>query len=198
MSELLLVASALRRMSDEKLQTLITQRMVNSNGLVDFFDLAEALTKPNSISSAIAGLPLSQATELRSLAVGNKPNAKISLELSNQMLVSGEPDFKPFESTLEALAGFAKLESIVAVDWNNQLAPEQDQIDRDCGIEIFETLQAVTELIFDLEHRYVREVGKRNVGLPDVKRFATHLRKTNEYAKQIYELAHLAQVITLA
>ena len=198
MSELLLVASALRRMSDEKLQTLITQRMVNSNALVDFFDLAEALTKPASISSAIAGLPLSQATELRSLAVGNKPNAKIAIELANQMLVSGEPDFKPFESTHEALAGFAKLETIVAVEFNDQLAPDQDQIDRDCGIEIFETLQAVTELIFDLEHRYVREVGKRNVGLPDIKRFASHLRKTNEYAKQIYDLAHLAQVITLA
>ncbi|MEY3677198.1 MAG: hypothetical protein RL351_425 [Actinomycetota bacterium] len=198
MSELLLVASALRRMSDEKLQTLITQRMVNSQSLVDFFDLAEALTKPTSISAAIAGLPLSQATELRSLAVGNKPNAKVATELANQMLVSGEPEFKPFESTLEALAGFAKLETIVSVDLSESLAPEQAQIDRDSGIEIFETMQAITELIFDLEHRFVREVGKKNVGLPDIKRFATHLRKSNEYAKQIYELAHLTHVITLA
>lgn len=197
MSELLLVASALRRMSDEKLQTLITQRMVNSQGLVDFFDLAEALTKPPSISAAIAGLPLSQATELRSLAIGNKPNAKAATELANQMLVSGEPEFKPFESTLEALAGFAKLETIVAVDFNENLAPEQAQIDRDSGIEIFETMQAITELIFDLEHRFVREVGKKNVGLPDIKRFASHLRKSNEYAKQIYELANLTHVITL-
>ena len=198
MSELLLVASALRRMSDEKLQTLITQRMVNSQSLVDFFDLAEALTKPTSISAAIAGLPLSQATELRSLAVGNKPNAKVATELANQMLVSGEPEFKPFESTLEALASFAKLETIVSVDLNESLAPEQSQIDRDSGIEIFETMQAITELIFDLEHRFVREVGKKNVGLPDIKRFATHLRKSNEYAKQIYELAHLTHVIKLA
>ncbi len=198
MSELLLVASALRRMSDEKLQTLITQRMVNSQSLVDFFDLAEALTKPTSISAAIAGLPLSQATELRSLAVGNKPNAKVATELANQMLVRGEPEFKPFESTLEALAGFAKLETIVSVDLSESLAPEQAQIDRDSGIEIFETMQAITELIFDLEHRFVREVGKKNVGLPDIKRFATHLRKSNEYAKQIYELAHLTHVITLA
>ncbi len=198
MSELLLVASALRRMSDEKLQTLITQRMVNSQSLVDFFDLAEALTKPASISAAIAGLPLSQATELRSLAIGNKPNVKVATELANQMLVSGEPEFKPFESTLEALAGFAKLDTIVAVDLNESLAPEQVQIDRDSGIEIFETMQAITELIFDLEHRFVREVGRKNVGLPDIKRFATHLRKNNEYAKQIYELAHLTHVITLA
>ena len=198
MSELLRVASALRRLSDEKLATLITERMINSSGLVDFFDLAEALTKPTSIASAIAGLPLSQAMELRSLASGNKPNPKISLELEGQMLISGEPEFKPFEATIESLASFSKLETIVAVSSASDWAPEQDQIDRDCGIEIFETLQAITELIFDLEHRYVREVGKKNVGLPDIKRFATHLRKSNDYAKQIYELAHLANLIMLA
>lgn len=198
MSELLKVASALRRMSDESLANLITERMVNSSGLVDFFDLAEALTKPTSISAAIAGLPLSQAIELRSLAAGNKPNNKVAAELARQMLVSGEPEYKPFESTVEALAAFAKLEIISAVADGKDPAPAQEQIDRDCGIEIFESLQAITELIFDLEHRFVREVGKKNVGLPDIKRFATHLRKPNDYAKQIYELAHLLNLIMLA
>lgn len=204
MSELLQVASALRRMSDEKLANLITERMINSSGLVDFFDLAEALTKPTSISAAIAGLPLSQAIELRSLAAGHKPNAKIAAELAAQMLISSEPEFKPFEATLESLSNFAKHETVAAVSNNFEQAnhgsalPEQDRIDRDSGIEIFETMQAITELIFDLEHRFVREVGKKNVGLPDIKRFATHLRKSNEYAKQIYELAHLANLITLA
>jgi len=165
---------------------------------VDFFDLAEALTKPTSIASAIAGLPLSQAMELRSLAAGNKPNIKIALELESQLLVAGEPEFKPFEATVDSLASFSKLETIVAVSNDSDSAPDQDQVDRDCGIEIFETLQAITELIFDLEHRFVREVGKKNVGLPDIKRFATHLRKSNDYAKQIYELAHLANLIMLA
>ena len=198
MSELLQVASALRKMSDEKLASLITERMINSSSLVDFFDLAEALTKPASVSSAIAGLPLTQAIELRSLAAGNKPNAKAAAELASQMLVSAEPEFKPFESTLEALATFAKLETVLAVAEISEIAPAQDQIDRDSGIEIFETMQGITELIFDLEHRFVREVGKKNVGLPDIKRFANHLRKPNEYAKQIYDLAHLANLITLA
>lgn len=198
MSELLQVASALRRMSDENLAKLITERMINSSGLVDFFDLAEALTKPTSIAAAIAGLPLSQARELRSLAEKQKPNPKIAKELANQMLVSAEPEFKPFEATLESLASFSKLERVVAVAEETDIAPQQDQIDRDCGIEIFETLQAITELIFDIEHRFVREVGKKNVGLPDIKRLAAHLRKSNDYAKQIYELAHLSNLITLA
>ena len=197
MSELLKVASALRHMSDESLATLIKERMINSSGLVDFFDLAEALTKPTSIAAAIAGLPLSQAIELRSLAAGNKPNQKTAPELAKQMLISGAPDYQPFESTLSTLSDFAKLETVSAVAEPNDLKPSQEQINRDCGIEIFESLQAITELIFDLEHRFVREVGKQNVGLPDIKRFATHLRKTNDYAKQIYELAHLSNLIML-
>ncbi|MEY4639500.1 MAG: hypothetical protein RLY13_498 [Actinomycetota bacterium] len=198
MSELLKVASALRRMSDEKLATLIIERMINSSGLVDFFDLAEALTKPTAIAAAIAGLPLSQAQELRALANGQKPNAKISVELANQMLISPEPEFQPFDSTLEALAGFAKIETVAAVSSESLAEPSQQQIDRDCGVEIFETLQAITELIFYQEHRFVREVGKKNVGLPDIKRLATHLHKSNDYAKQIFELAHFANLISVA
>ena len=190
-------------MSDEKLQNLITQRMVNSGQLVDFFDLAEAITKPTSVSATIAGLPLSQAREIRSLADGNAANAKIAQDLADQLLVSPAPEFELFDSTRESLIEFAKLNpaslntvSIVTVASTD--APAQAQIDADAGIEIFETLQAITELIFDLEHRYVLEVGRRSVGLPDLKRLATHLRKTTDYAKQIYELAHLANLITLA
>lgn len=203
MSELLEVAAALRRMSDEKLQNLITERMVNSSQLVDFFDLAEALTKPSSVSAAIAGLPISQAREIRSLASGGTPNKKVAADLADQMLISPAAEFRPFDSTLEALAEFSKINppslstvSIVTIDVPD--SPAQDQVDSDAGIEIFETLQAITELIFDLEHRYVREVGRKNVGLPDLKRLATHLHKTTEYAKQIYDLANLAGVITLA
>ena len=203
MSELIKVAAALRSMSDEKLLSLITQRMVNSAQLLDFFDLAEALTKPASISSTIAGLPLSQARELRSLAAGNSANTKVAPDLADQMLISPAPEFAPYESTLNGMLEFSKLNppslntvSIVTLD--SEDAPVQDQVDRDSGVEIFETLQAITELIFDLEHRYVREVGRKNVGLPDLKRFANHLHKSTDYAKQIYELALLAGLITLS
>jgi hypothetical protein len=73
----------------------------------------------------------------------------------------------------------------------------QSDIDRDAGVATFETMQALTELLFDLEQRFVREVGKRNVGLPDLKRLANHLRKPNDYAREVYELAHLAGLIVL-
>lgn len=203
MSELIKVSAALRAMSDEKLQSLITQRMINSAQLVDFFDLAEALTKPTAVSATIAGLPLSQARELRSLAGGSPANPKLAADLADQMLISPAPEFLPFESTLNGLLEFSKispanLNSVSGGDIDFEDSPAQDQIDRDSGVEIFETLQALTELIFDLEHRYVREVGRKNVGLPDLKRLATHLHRSTEQAKQIYELAMLAGLITLA
>jgi hypothetical protein len=189
-------------MSDENLGALISERLISSSQLVDFFDLAEALTKPASVSSAIAALPLSQALELKSICSGEKPAAKIARELASQMLVSAEPEFRPFESTLQALEALGKLltntRSIALVDSLPAAPPSQEQVDRDSGLEIFETLQAVTELIFDLEHRYVREVGKKNVGLPDIKRLAAHLRKDNDYSRQIYDFAFMANLITLA
>lgn len=203
MSELIKVSAALRSMSDEKLQSLITQRMINSAQLLDFFDLAEALTKPPALSATIAGLPLSQARELRALAAGTAANKKIAVDLADQMLISPAPEFAPFESTLNSLLEFSKINppsmnSVSMVTIETEDVPAQDQIDRDCGVEIFETLQAITELIFDLEHRYVREVGRKNVGLPDLKRLATHLHKTTDYAKQIYELCSLTGIINLA
>jgi hypothetical protein len=57
MSELLRLASALRRSSDDQLRQLLRERMINSSPLRDFFDLAEALGKPASIASTVAGFP---------------------------------------------------------------------------------------------------------------------------------------------
>lgn len=203
MSELLRVAAALRSMTDEKLNRLITERMVNSNQLVDFFDLAEALTKLPSVVAAIAALPSRQARELTALVSGEPATPEVAILLADQMLVSGAPAFQPFESTHSAFTEFKNIKSpslntVALVTLSDFAVPEQNQIDRDSGVEIFETHQAITELIFDLEQRFVREVGKRNVGLPDLKRLAGHLQKSTDFAKQIYELAQQANLITLA
>jgi hypothetical protein len=71
---------------------------------------------------------------------------------------------------------------------------DKESVDRDANLAIFDIIQALTELIFELEQRYIREVGKRGVGLPDVKRLANHLRKPNEYAKQVFELAQQSEL----
>lgn len=197
MSELLKVASALRRMTDEQLIALAQQRLIATSGLVDFFDFAEALTKPTSIASTLAGLPRSLVLALRDLATGESISNKLGTKLANLGLVGAGPKFEPFESTLDGLAAFSKPTTITAVIDQVQEGAAQENIDRDAGVEIFETLQAINELVFDLEQRYVREVGKGNVGLPDIKRLASHLRKSNDFAREIYELANFAKLTVL-
>ncbi len=197
MSEILNVAAALRHKSDAQLEQLIAQRMVSSTGLRDFFDLAEAITKPASVSAAIAGLPRSQAQALTQLADGLPADEQQLEHLAALALVDDHG--APFESTVESLSQFRQIAPVSPVALPNETEPPaQEQIDRDAGIEIFETLQAMTELIFDLEQRFVKEVGKKNVGLPDLKRLANHLNKTTDYAREIYELAGWSNLVFLA
>lgn len=197
MSELLRLASALRRSTDEQIRQLLRERMINSTPLRDFFDLAEALGKPTSISSTVAGLPKGQVEALEKIIAGETPETSAAQELANLMLVEQleGSGFTAYESTVEALSQFVRPTEPAAVF--EVSATLQSDIDRDAGVATFETMQALTELLFDLEQRFVREVGKRNVGLPDLKRLANHLKKPNDYAREVYELAHLSGLIVL-
>jgi hypothetical protein len=57
-------------------------------------------------------------------------------------------------------------------------------------------MQAVTELIFDLDQHLVREVAKGSLGLPDIKRTSAHLGKSKEYVKTIFELAKVSGLVS--
>ena len=197
MSELLRIASALRRASDADLKAVISQRLVNSSGLRDFFDLAESLSQPKSVASTVAGLPKTQIDALVAIVEGREPEPKAAASLARMMLIerTSEGSFALFESTalcLQSLEAPLVKDSLPA-----SAAPAQSEVDRDSGIATFETLQALTELVFDAEQRYIREVGKKNVGLPDIKRLAQHVRQSNEFAREIYELANHADLIGL-
>ena len=198
MSEILRIASALRRASDDDLKAVVTQRMVNSSGLRDFFDLAESLSQPKSVNSAVSGLPRQQIDALVAILEGREPETKPAEALAKLMLIERDSrgQYSLFESTALCLKSLeptpTKDHSIVG------FTPSQDEVDRDSGIATFETMQALTELIFDVEQRYIREVGKKNVGLPDIKRLAQHVRQSNEFAREVYELANHADLIGLS
>ena len=200
MSELLRIAAALRRASDDDLKAVISQRMVNSSGLRDFFDLAESLSQPKSVASTVAGLPRQQIDALIAILDEQQPEAKAADALERLMLIdkSNDGKYSLFESTALCLQALEP-SSVEETDGENiGLVPIQSDVDRDSGIATFETIQALTELVFDVEQRYIREVGKKNVGLPDIKRLAQHVRQTNEFAREIYELANHADLIGLA
>lgn len=200
MSELLRIASALRRASDDDLKAVISQRMVNSSGLRDFFDLAESLSQSKSVASTVAGLPKQQIAALVAILDGVQPEQSAADRLCRLFLIDRDADgvYDLFESTAACLKSLA-LEAVEsAVESLDLTVPPQTEVDRDAGIAAFETCQALTELVFDVEQRFIREVGKKNVGLPDIKRLAQHVRQTNDFAREVYELANHADLIGLA
>ena len=199
MSELLRIASALRRASDDDLKAVISQRMVNSSGLRDFFDLAESLSQPKSVASTVAGLPKQQIAALIDILEERKPERQAAESLCRLMLIDCNSDgvYALFEATASCLQNLEPADETGA-SLAEAITPSQQEVDRDSGIATFETLQALTELVFDVEQRYIREVGKKNVGLPDIKRLAQHVRQTNDFAREIYELANHADLIGLA
>lgn len=205
MSELLRIASALRRASDDDLQQVIAQRMINSSGLRDFFDLADSLSQPKSVASAVSGLPKDQIDALQAIANGSTPSESPASELKKLFLIDQDKNgaYSIFESTTACLnelesAAKNKSEHAGLAEAAPAIIPTQSEVDRDSGIATFETMQALTELIFDAEQRYIREVGKKSVGLPDIKRLALHVRQTNEFAREIFELADYADLLGLS
>jgi hypothetical protein len=199
MSELLRIASALRRASDDDLKAVISQRMVNSSGLRDFFDLAESLSQPKSVASTVAGLPKQQIGALIDILDARIPDEHAADALCRLMLIdrSSDGSYALFDSTAECLRALEPLTGEVE-SAEPVVAPTQNEVDRDSGIATFESLQALTELVFDVEQRFIREVGKKNIGLPDIKRLAQHLRQSNDFAREIYDLANYSDLIGLA
>ncbi|MEN9962808.1 MAG: hypothetical protein RIS66_1221, partial [Actinomycetota bacterium] len=150
--------------------------------------------------STVAGLPKPQIAALVAILDGKQPDDVAAERLQRMMLIDRNADgaYELFDSTAACLQALALDNKPVHGDAVDEVAPSQAEVDRDAGIAAFESSQALTELVFDVEQRFIREVGKKNVGLPDIKRLAQHLRQTNEFAREIYELANHADLIGLA
>ena len=196
MSDQLRIASALRKLDDASLERVIQLRMLNSSHLRDFFDMADALSNAKSLAPALSSLTVRQFEQLESLREGKKSDFG---DFIFDLMLAERTDqgAKIFASTVDAMATIGahrKISNLVAVSDSERRELSAADIDRDASLAIFDVIQALTELIFELEQRYIREVGKRGVGLPDVKRLAAHLSKPNEYAKQVFELAQFANL----
>jgi hypothetical protein len=205
MSEVLQVAKALSQSSDEDLARVIGIRLMPSASFADFFDLATALLKPQSINGAIAGLTISQITAFQNLITKqSKANDKPFLEVLCTLFlvekrVSGTTtEYIPFDSAVEAFKQIIGKKTFETQVTENPEHQDLALVDPQAGIAAFETVQALTELLIDLEQRYVKEVGRSSVGLPELKRLAQHLGRPVEYAKALYMLGQMAGLITLS
>lgn len=190
MSELKALVDALRGMSNDELRQVCTTRLVQLSNLADFYALAEALNTSKSYSAIVGSLSRIQLDSLAKISRGETV-ADTAFESLHSLLLAyrvGEKQFT-FENLLDQLKQHRAFTRSLMVVPELDEQPEQETIDRNAGLAAFETMQAITELIFDVERHLVREVGKGGVGLPDVKRLAQALGRPNDYAKRTFALA---------
>ena len=198
MSELRQLVEALRGLSDSALRSLVATRLVSVTSIEDFYGLAEALNHSKSYAAQIGSLSRKQLDTISQISKGEKVSAAASASLLElQLIYRDEAGLKVFENLLDQLKQhktFTRSLSVINLD---EAPANQTEIDRDAGLIAFETMQALTEIIFDLEKHLIREVGKSGVGLPDVKRLGAALAKPNEFAKRMFSLASRLGLMTI-
>ena len=197
MSDLYRLALALRSADDAALSILVHERSLSLAEFKDFFDLAQAVLTPKSQALIISSMSNSEIGSLRSLLAEEKVSKEQVSFLASDLLVWSAKEPVVYDWLAERLKENPRTASLRIVT-EQQIAPDQESIDRDCGIHSFEAMQSVTELVFSLDQHFVREVSKGSMGLPDVKRLSSHLGKSKEYVKAIVELAKVSGVIAIS
>jgi hypothetical protein len=197
-SDLYRLANGLRKSSDAFLERIVQERSLEISNYKDFFDFAEAILQPKSLGLALAGISATELAGLRALISQQRVSKEILELLDKNLLIDNSDPTKPkvYDWLIERLTEQPKTSSIRVIPPARQ-SPEQESIDRDAGIAAFEAMQAITEILFDFDLHLVRDVSKGSMGLPDVKRLASHLRKEKDYVKSAFEMAKLSGVIAL-
>lgn len=195
MSDLYRLAGALREADDKALGLLVHERGLSLADYKDFFDLANAILAPKSQALITAGITNQMMIAIRGLIAGEKISKEQLSFLAREWLVWSETEPTVYDWVKDRVSESPRTSSLAVVSDEPKLL-DLESIDLDCGISAFEAMQSVTELIFDFDQHLVREVAKAAMGLPDVKRTSSHLGKTKEYVKTIFELAKVAGLVT--
>jgi hypothetical protein len=174
MSQVLDLAGRLRALSDDELVRLLRLRGGSSTSLKDFFDLAEWLLQPKHMATYVNSLPKSALVYAAS-GSGGPGNPLLDFLREGGFVSANTDDFAQASRPSRAPLGTA---------------------DSIAGIHAFETLAAITELIFDLEHRILKDVGKQGISLADTKRIALLTGKELEFVRSIFELAAAAGLLS--
>ena len=161
----LALAGHLRSMPDEQLAHLIAVREVREHGIRDFFDLADYLLTPESVSRALARMDRHTLIAL----TNNSNQDAVALRPARDLgLVVGD-DVEVPDVVRQALPN-------LDADAPATLAPvshiEPAFTDRTAADHAFTTTAAVAELVSELQREPARELSKGGIALPDTKRLA--------------------------
>lgn len=173
MTQLLNLANTLRSLSDDELVRLLRLRGGVGNHVKDFFDLADWLLQPKNFEALVSSLPRSALEHASGGEKTSAPNPLLDYLAANRLV------------NYEGRMGFAQ-------EARNQGTPGSDSA---AGIHAFETLTAIKELLIELEHRILKDVGKQGIALADAKRLAALTGKDLDFIRACFELAVAAGLL---
>ena len=217
MSEVLTLASILRDSSDEFLLNLTRQRGLQTSNLRDFFDLSDALLATRNLQATISSLSADELSTLSSLSQGASTESPTGPKLDERiveslhercLIVRNNKGHKTFDAVFQVMQQLQSEKQNRQINLSNRgvfkvaeldgaSSPQKDQkaIDREAAVTAFETLQALTEIIFYFDAHLVRMVGKSGVGLPDLKKLSSRINKSTEQVRELCDLATLIGLI---
>jgi Helicase conserved C-terminal domain len=192
MSDVLRVAEQLRALSDNDIARLVKRCQINASPAKDFFDLAASFLQTKAQDAWLNSANRDTLQELL-------------LSLQDDGLAQKAPATDPnFELALTRIKTDAKLAQLISERCALAEHPFATKVTKttsaqdlaDSGIRAFLTVLAISEFGYELEHRYLREIGKQGLALPEVKLFSAHLGIDGDQVKQLWEIARLAGVVT--
>jgi hypothetical protein len=199
-SDVLGLAQSLRKLSDQQLVDLCRRCLVQPAHLKDFFDLAEQILNPRSVSAWLAsqnGASLKALAESGTSTESVDPLFKVLAQRYSIDPKSLGEDF----SRISGWLGQTSLHSVTSPGFSQEAGSDSSELDayaaRDAGIRGFLAIQAMTEFVYELEHKFLSEVGKAGLALPDVKRFAILLGVEREQVRELWELAHTNNLVAV-
>lgn len=198
------LANRLRDIDDDIVPAGLRERSIQADGIADYFDLAEALLRPDSIAAALRVLSRQELAVLRLLADGSELPAELrpaaercaarflldidGVQFAAMAEVSAELDRAGIDSATALLTAETPM-AVAAHSVDTSL------IDRRAAERAARSCSAVAELLLTLSEEPARQLAKGGLALPDAKRIAAAAHIELDEVEPIHQLASLAGLV---
>jgi len=219
----LLLAAQLRALDDSQLLGLLRSRVVRSNSVSDFFDLADALQQTTSLERVLRTLDRPTLATLAVVADTSSLNADdlaVALErfgsdpvavqsrldklVGHALLIYREGRYSAPTGVTDHLAGWPfddlpttgeLLETAPPSTLTSVEPSERASLDRIAAENAFATTNEVTELLNQLRTNPVRDLARGGVSLPDSKRLAAAMSVPLDKIAGLVDIAERAGLV---
>lgn len=220
MTDTFQLAARLRSLDDDALVELIRARRVlgangSGSGIRDYFDLADALSDPDSVQRALAALDRRTLAALAALGDAAGPGDETTSGPDRERLDAASAlflvaphggRFALYDSVRAQLASWPERGLPSAAELRTERPPaalalvsgtESRFTDRLASEHGFTIVTQVAQVIAELERAPARELQRGGLALPDAKRIAAALAATLDEVATVVSIAERAGLIAL-